>query len=188
MMADLRFIARDLRRLDEVSAEIVACGVYRDERPLSGLAGLLDWRLSGRISRLAKQEFLLGELGEVLAVPVRPRLKFDKVLVMGLGPRSAFGDVAFRQVLERTMTALSGLLVKKAVVELPGRGDGAIEPEQAVEIMFDLLDNEERDAVLCVEDGDAQKRFEKHAQERRRILLRAQMAGSKPPPPSGKQR
>ena len=54
-MVDLRFVPRALRHLDETSAEVVACCIYRDERPLSGLAGLLDWRLSGRLSRLAKQ-------------------------------------------------------------------------------------------------------------------------------------
>src|SRR5215510_10836977 len=116
-MLDLRFVARDLRRLDEMSAEVALCGIYRDERPLSGLAGLLDWRLAGRLSRLAKQGFLLGEVGELLAVPVRPRLPFDKILVAGLGPRGAFGDSTFRKVLERTIGALAGLHVKKAILE-----------------------------------------------------------------------
>lgn len=176
-MVDLRFVPRALRHLDEMSAEVVACGIYRDERPLSGLAGLLDWRLAGRLSRLAKQGFLLGEVGEVLAMPVRPRLPFDKLLVAGLGPRGAFGDATFRTVLERTMSSLQGLHVKKAVVELPGRGDDTITAERAAEILLDLIGDDERDALTFVEDPSEQQRIEKLAQERRRSALRAEHAG-----------
>jgi len=175
-MIDLRFVARDLRRLDEVSAEVIACAIYRDERPLPGLAGLLDWRLAGRLSRLAKQGFLLGEVGELLVVPVRPRLPFDKILVAGLGPRGAFGDSTFRKVLERTMDALAGLHVKKAVVELPGRGDEAITAERAADILLDLIGDDERDALTFVEDVAGQQQIEKHAQDRRRSALRAENA------------
>src|SRR4051794_25607192 len=119
---EFRFVPPGLRQLDERGAEVIACGIYRDERPFAGLAGLLDWRLAGRLSRLAKKGFILGEVGELLAMPVRPRLPFDKLLAFGLGPRGSFSDATFRTVLERTMSALAGLQVKKAVVELPGRG------------------------------------------------------------------
>jgi hypothetical protein len=176
-MLDLRFVARDLRRLDAVSAEVIACGIYCDERPLGGLAGLLDWRLAGRLSRLAKQGFLLGDVGELLAVPVRPRLPFDKILVAGLGARSAFGDATFRKVLDRMIDALAGLHVKRAIVELPGRGDEAITAERAAEILLDLIGDDERDALTFVEDTSGQQRIERHAQERRRSARRAENAG-----------
>jgi hypothetical protein len=173
-MIDLRFVAPDLRRLDEVGAEVVVCGVWKDERPLSGLACLLDWRLAGRLSRLAKQGFLAGDVGEVLVVPARPRLPFDKLLACGLGPRASFDAATFRTVLERIVDALAGLSVKKAVIELPGRGDGGLEPEHAAEILLDVVGDDERDVLCFVEDLDAQRRIEKHAQERHRTALRAQ--------------
>ncbi len=173
-MIDLRFVTPELRRLDETTAEVIACGVYRDTRPLTGLAGLLDWRMAGRLSKLAKQGFLLGEVGEVLVVPSRPRLPFDKLLAFGLGPRGSFADATFRQVLERVLDSLAGLHVKKAVIELPGRGDPAIEPERAATILLDVLGEDERDALAFVEDVEGQKRFEAHAHDRRRSALRAQ--------------
>ncbi len=176
-MLDLRFVPRSLRSIDEVSAEVIACGVYRDERPFAGVAGLLDWRLAGRLSGLARRGFLLGEVGEVLAMPVRPRLPFDKLMVIGLGPRTGFGDGTYRKVLERMIDALDGLHVKKAVVELPGRGDGAIGAERAAEILFDLIGDDEREALTFVEDAGDQQRIERRAQERRRSALRAQQAG-----------
>lgn len=176
-MLDLRFVPRGLRHIDELSAEVIACGVYRDERPLRGLAGLVDWRLAGRLSRLAKRGFLLGEVGEVLAMPVRPRLPFDKLIVTGLGPRGAFGDATFRRVLERMLDALEGMHVKKAIVELPGRGDSAISADRAAEILLDVVGDSDRDALTLVEDASDQQRIERHAQERRRTALRAQQAG-----------
>lgn len=170
---EFRFVPRGLRQLDEIGAEVIACGIYRDERPFAGLAGLLDWRLAGRLSRLAKKGFIVGEVGELLAMPVRPRLPFDKLLAFGLGPRGSFGDATFRTVLERTMNALVGLHVKKAVVELPGRGDEVISAERAADIVLDVVGEDERDGLTFVEDPLAQERIEQHAQERRRRELRA---------------
>ena len=173
-MIDLRFVAPDLRRLDEVGSEVVVCGIWKDERPLTGLACLLDWRLAGRLSRLAKQGFLVGEVGEVLVVPARPRLPFDKLLACGLGPHASFGDATFRTVLERIVDALRGLSVKKAVIELPGRGGGGLDAERAAEILLDVVGDDERDALCFVEEAEGQRRIEKHAQERHRSALRAQ--------------
>jgi hypothetical protein len=173
---DLRFVVPELRKLDEASAEVVACGVYRDTRPLTGLAALIDWRMAGRLSKLAKRGFLLGEVGEVLVVPARPRLPFDKLLAFGLGPKGSFADATFRKVLERVLDSLAGLHVKKAVLELPGRGDPAIDPERAAAILLDVLGEDERDALSFVEDAEGQKRIEHQAVDRRRTALRAQQA------------
>ncbi len=176
-MIDLRFVAPDLRRLDEAGSEVVVCGIWKDERPFSGLACLLDWRLAGRLSRLAKQGFLQGDVGEVLVVPARPRLPFDKLLACGLGPRASFGDATFRTVLERILDALVGLSVKKAIIELPGRGvitNSRVDTEHAAEILLDLLGDDERAALCFVEEPDGQRRIEKHAQERHRTALRSQ--------------
>jgi hypothetical protein len=172
-MLDLRFVAPDLRRLDEASAEVVACAVFKDERPLRGLAGLLDWRLAGRLSRLAKETFLQGDALEVLALPVRPRLPFDKALVIGLGPRASFDETTYRKAVVRLFDALSGLHVKKALVELPGRGSDAIPVERAAEILLDVLGEDERDALVLVEQPEAQKKIEKQLQDKRQRALRS---------------
>lgn len=178
-MIDLRFVAPDLRRLDEAASEVVVCGVWKDQRPLTGLACLLDWRLAGRLSRLARKGFLVGDVSEVLVIPARPRLPFDKLLACGLGPRASFGDQTFRTVLERILDALTGLSVKKAVIELPGRGDGSLEAERAAEILLDTIGDHARDALCFVEEPEGQRRFEKHAQERHRTALRAQAMASR---------
>jgi hypothetical protein len=178
---DFRFVPPDLKKIDHASGEVIACAIWEDLRPLTGLAGLLDWRLVGLLSKLARggareeaperPAFLGGALGEVLFVPGKPRLPFDKVLVVGLGPRAAFGDDAFRTALRRLVTTLDGLHVRRAVVELPGRGDDAIAPERAAELVLEqVAARSDQDAWVLVEPLEAQKRIAKRAQERRRSM------------------
>lgn len=171
-MIDLRFVAPDLRRLDETDAEIFACGVFRDERPFRGLAGLLDFRLAGKLSRLARQGFVLGEVGEALLVPARPRLTADKLLVLGLGPRADFDDDTFRRVLARTLDALEGLSVKRAIVELPGRGASAFEAARAARLLFEALDDDRRDVLTFVESEPDRGVYEQKDAEAKRAARR----------------
>lgn len=170
---DLNFVAPDLRKLDETSAELLACAIWRDERPMRGLAGLLDWRLAGRLSRLQSNDYLLGDLGEVLCIPGRPRLPFDKVLIFGLGPRSNFSDRTFRGVVKHLLSTLEGLHVRRAVVELPGRAEGAIAAESAASMLLECIgDSPSHDAWWLVEDAEAGKLITKRAQDELRRARR----------------
>jgi hypothetical protein len=166
---ELRFVQPDLRSLDGSGVELLACSIWRDQRPMRGVAGLLDWRLAGALSRLARKGFLAGELGDVVFVPGRPRLRFEKVLVFGLGARSGFGEGTFREVLSHLVRALAGLRVRRAVVELPGRADGLLEAERARELVLECLgDSETPDVWWLVEPPEAQRRMAERAQDERR--------------------
>ncbi len=167
---ELRFVAPDLHRLDETPAEVIACGVWSDERPARGLAGLLDWRLSGRVSRLQRDRFTTGDVGDVLCVQGRPRLPFDKVIFVGVGPREGFDEARFRVALATLLRTLSGLRVKRAVVELPGRAGDRIAAERAAEIVLEVArDSEDHDAWWLVEAPDAQAKItSRTADDRRR--------------------
>src|SRR5258708_4884218 len=134
---DFRFIPPDLRRLDDSKAELLACAMWSDKRPLRGVAGLLDWRLAGRLSGLLRDGFMAGALGDVLLVPVRPRLPFEKLLVLGLGAHADFGEDAFRQVIRRLLESLEGMRIRRAIVELPGRSDNTVTPERATELVLE---------------------------------------------------
>ncbi len=166
---EFRFVAPHLRSLDSTGAELLACAIWQDERPMRGVAGLLDWRLAGSLSQLARRDLLKGELGEVVFVPGRPRLAFEKLLVFGLGPRSGFGEGTSRRVVSHMLRALEGLRVRRAVVELPGRGDGVLEAERACEIVLECVgDSEAHDAWWLVEPPDAQRRISERALDERR--------------------
>jgi hypothetical protein len=142
---EFRFVAPTLHRLDELPGDLVVCGVFEDKRPMAGLAGLLDWRLAGRVSKLMRDAFATGKAGESLLVTGRPRLPFDKLLVLGLGERSAFDDARFTSAVEQVLKVAQGLKVKKLVVELPGRGDDLFSPAHAADLLVGLL----RDPFAC---------------------------------------
>lgn len=156
---DLRVMPPELQRLDETRVELCACAIWSDQRPARGLAALLDWRMGGALSALMKSGVLRGDLGEALLSPGKPVLAFEKVLVLGLGPRAAFGEDVFRNVLDRLATALEGLRVRRAIVELPGRSCDAIDARRASEIVRQTLDGRpQHDAWWLVEDAAAQGR------------------------------
>jgi hypothetical protein len=168
---DLRFATPSLRRLDLTGTEVLVAAVASDERPPHGLAGLVDYRLAGRVSRLLQSGFATGDLGEVLLVPGRPKLPFDKVVLFGVGPARSFGEAVFREVVERILATLEGLRARTAVVELPGRHFGGIAPEKAADILLESAGGRRgHDVWTLVEPADAQRAITQHMiQERRRV-------------------
>ena len=166
---ELRFVTPDLRRLDEVASEVLACGVFADERPHRGAAGLVDWRLSGTVSRLIGDGFVTGHRGEVVMLPLRPKLPFDKALLFWLGPRESFTDVVFRDIAAHMLRAVEGLCARTAVVELPGRHRAAIDAERATDILLELAGGRpEHDVWTLIEPIEDQKRITARMSEQRR--------------------
>ena len=168
---DLRFTLPSLRKLDLSGTEVLVAGLAADERPPQGVAGLVDWRLAGRISRVLKSGFVSGALGEVLLVPGKPKLPFDKVLLFGTGPSADYGESRFRAVLEKILKTLEGLRARTAVVELPGRHRDALTAERAADILLEIAGaRPEHDVWTLVEPAEAQKVITQHMiQERRRV-------------------
>jgi hypothetical protein len=166
---ELRFVTLELRRLDEVASEVLACGVFADERPHHGAAGLVDWRLAGTVSMLFGREFVTGKRGEVVMLPLRPKLPFDKALLFGLGPRAAFDDRVFREVTTHMLRTIEGLCARTAVVELPGRHRAAIDAERATDILLELAGGRpEHDVWTLIEPVEDQKRITARMSEQRR--------------------
>jgi hypothetical protein len=168
---DLRFTTPELRKLDLLGTEVLVSTLASDERPPHGVTGLLDFRLAGRISRLIQQGFATGRVGEVLLVPGKPKLPFDKLLLFGVGKRKDFNDPVFRAVLDKILRTLEGLRARTAVVELPGRHFDAISPERAADILLESAGGQkEHDVWTLVEPLDAQRAITQHMiQERRRV-------------------
>ena len=167
---ELRFVAPDLRRLDELRTEALSAGFMTDERPLRGALGLIDWRLAGRVSRLVQRGVASGARGESVLIPGEGKVAFDKLFLRGLGPRAAFDGEAFDEALGamfRTMT-LAG--VRSSTLVLPGRALGLITPEDAIERLLRIAEHHpEHDEVTLVEGPAGQRAMEP-------VLLRARRA------------
>lgn len=168
---DLRFVIPHLRRLDQAGTEVLVAALASDERPPHGLAGLVDFRLAGRISAIIESGFATGELGEVLLEPGQPRLPFDKILLFGVGARETFNERVYRIVLDKLLATLEGLRARTALVELPGRHFDGIAPERAADILLESVGGkQEHDVWTLVESNEAQRVITQHMiQERRRV-------------------
>jgi hypothetical protein len=168
---DLRFTTPSLRRLDLLGTEVLVACLAEDEKPPHGVAGLVDYRLAGRLSRLIREGFATGRSSEVLLLPGKPRLPFDKIVLFGVGARAAFDETAYRSVIEKMLSTLEGLRARTAVVELPGRHFGAISAERATDMLLEASSGRrEHDVWTLVEPADAQRAVTQHMiQERRRV-------------------
>ncbi|MBX3270012.1 MAG: hypothetical protein KF729_07105 [Sandaracinaceae bacterium] len=153
---EVRFVAPDLRRLDEVATEALALVLFEDERPLRREAGLVDWRLCGAISRLLLRGRASGRRGETVLLPGWPRLPFEKVFLFGAGSSAEFDDAVADGVVERMLSTLDAALVRGSTVSLPGRATGRIEPDHAMKIFLGRAAmHPEQDHAYVIEPPEA---------------------------------
>ncbi|TMQ02703.1 MAG: peptidase M17 [Deltaproteobacteria bacterium] len=152
----LSVLPLDLARWDEAARDGLVLPVFKDDRPLRGAAGLADWRLCGRLSRLVKTHRATGEAGETLLLPPGRRLRFSRILWFGLGDSRGYSDERFRGDLARIAGVVRAAGVADWALQAPGRASGLIGARRAVEIMLEdaaLVDQ----PVTLLEDPAGQK-------------------------------
>jgi hypothetical protein len=117
---DLSFLPLTLDAMDGAAAESLCLFIASDERPLTGLAGLADWRLSGRLSRLLRSGVLTGEAGEAVLTPPGARLGFRKLFLFGVGPADQPEEALADRIAE-ALRKLGQAGVQEAAMQLPSR-------------------------------------------------------------------
>ncbi len=117
---DLSFYPLTLEAIDQAAAESLCLFIAADERPLTGLAGLADWRLSGRLSRLLRGGLLTGEAGEAVLTPPGPRMSFQKLFLFGVGAKGQSEEELAARVAE-ALRKLAQAGVREAALQLPAR-------------------------------------------------------------------
>ena len=152
----LSVLPLDLARWDETARDSLVLPVFKDDRPLRGAAGLADWRLCGRLSRLVKSNRATAEAGEALMLPPGRRLRFARILWFGLGDARGYTDERFRKDLAWILAVVIAANVTDWALQAPGRASGLIGARRAVEIMLEdptLVDQ----PVTLLEDPAGQK-------------------------------
>jgi hypothetical protein len=128
----------DLARWDQSRpGDLVCVPIWSDVRPLRGAAGLLDWRMCGRLSSWMVAGKVTGADGEQTLFPSANRLAWRLILAVGVGARADFSDKRLRAVLRRTMKTMKGLGLGRVAMALPGReddGGAAISARRALDM------------------------------------------------------
>jgi hypothetical protein len=123
MSAAINTVPLSLEALDPLPVDTVCLFVPEDERPLTGAAGYVDWRLCGQLSRLLVDGFFKGSRGESLLLPSNGRIGAPRVVVLGLGPGGdALHPGVLRSALSQAADVLNRARVDSVALELPGRG------------------------------------------------------------------
>jgi hypothetical protein len=96
-----------LATLDALDVDAVGL-LVGEERPLQGLAGLVDWRLAGALTRALAGGLYAAAPGEALLLPSAGRLPVARVVVQGLAVGG--GEAGFAAAVSRlaTVMALAG--------------------------------------------------------------------------------
>jgi hypothetical protein len=135
----LNFLPVDLFKWDHgPGGDALVVPVWSDVRPLRGAAGLLDWRLCGRLSQLIRDGRLVGDAREKLLL-VTGRVPWRRVLAVGIGDSSSFTEETFRVVIDCTLEALRGIGATSAAIALPGRDIEKIRADRAIQEFTDVL-------------------------------------------------
>lgn len=110
----------NLDALDSLSGiEAVCCFVSEDERPLSGAAGFVDWRLCGEFSRILKSGFFTGTPGDKLLLPTDARVPARKLFAVGLGRSAGITALGLEHALSAAATMLSRAQVESVALAFP---------------------------------------------------------------------
>ena len=146
---NVSFLASDLGKWDalEGAPETLVLPFFSDERPLHGAAGLCDWRLCGRLSRLLRSARVAGKWGETTLYPPlvagARRLPFQRLMLVGLGAADGFDEKSAREVSRVIVDKMTRLgptgptaRTRYALVP-PGRSTGRLSARRALEIYLD---------------------------------------------------
>jgi hypothetical protein len=149
----LSLLPLELARWDEAPREALLVPVFADERPLRGAAGLCDWRLCGRLTRLCKAGRLVGARGETVMLPPGRRLPFRRLFLFGLGASAGYGDARLRDDLRWMREVAVAAGVRDFALEAPGRATGVIGARRALEVVLEETDR--GDGAVWLIDGPA---------------------------------
>ena len=155
MATTLHVLAADLAKWDEADRDALLLPFFSDERPLRGAAGLADWRLCGRLSRLLRARRASGERGETVLLPPGRRLKFKRVMLFGLGESKGYGEERYRADVRRIREVAAQAGMDQYAIQAPGRASGLIGARRALELWMDEADRDDRTADVTLIDDPA---------------------------------
>lgn len=117
---NFNFLSPDLHQIDGVEFDTMILSFFEEEKPVKGLAGLVDWRLNGKINRLIKLGNLSGRFRESMLMPSSGRLPCRRLCLFGLGSAGEFNQPKIREASWFIMDTLRRLQTESWAMALPG--------------------------------------------------------------------
>jgi len=106
-------------RVDVQECDVLVTGFFKDERPLKGSSGWIDWRLNGKLSRLLMEKKLTGDWKEATLIPTQGRVLPRLTLLLGLGEVKEYNYLRLRELPPHLLEILKKLDAINVCLSLP---------------------------------------------------------------------
>ncbi|HFE44469.1 MAG TPA: hypothetical protein ENJ18_03100 [Nannocystis exedens] len=151
LRSPLRVVELGMDTLDLLEggpADTIVLPLWSDERPLTGMAALVDWRACGQLSSNLRRGLTTGTRGESTLTLTRGVASAWRMVLVGLGPRGGLDRAGAAAAGAHLYEVTSRLGARKVALGVPsGRRDPTL-PLVLVESLFERLGAD----VLAAED------------------------------------
>ena len=131
-------------RVDTQESDVLVTGFFKDERPLKGSSGWIDWRLNGMLSRFLMEKKLTGDWKETTLIPSQGRVMPRMILLLGLGEMKEYSYLRLRELSPHLLETLKKLDAFTVCLSLPYEESTHVDcgklAEVLIEGMADCLD------------------------------------------------
>lgn len=114
-----KVISGTLDGLDDWTGDAIGLFVFSDVKPLAGVAGFVDWRACGALSRTLEAKNFGGQRGESMLLPTRMRAAFRRLFVFGLGSTSDIDAGVMRNECRKAVRAMRDAGVTEVAIAAP---------------------------------------------------------------------
>jgi hypothetical protein len=106
-------------KVDVQECDVLVTGFFKDERPLRGSSGWIDWRLNGKLSRFLMEKKLTGDWKEMTLIPSQGRVMPRMILLVGLGEVKEYSYLRLRQLPPHLLETFKKLGALNVCLSLP---------------------------------------------------------------------
>jgi len=124
-------------RVDVQECDVLVTGFFKDERPLKGSSGWIDWRLNGMLSRFLMEKKLTGDWEETTLIPSQGRIKPRMILLLGLGGVKEYSYPRLRELSLHLLETLKKLDASNVCLSLPYEESTNIDCGKLAEILIE---------------------------------------------------
>jgi hypothetical protein len=110
-------LAKD--RVDSQECDVLVTGFFKDERPLKGSSGWIDWRFNGMLSQFLIEKKLTGDWKETTLIPSQGRIVPRMILLFGLGEVKEYSYLRLRELSPYLLETLKKLGALDVCVSFP---------------------------------------------------------------------
>lgn len=124
-------------RGDVQECDVLVTGIFKDERPLKGSSGWIDWRFNGMLSRSLMEKKLTGDWKEMTLIPSQGRIMPRMVLLLGLGGVNEYSYLRLRELSPHLLETLKKLDANNVCLSFPYQESTHVDCGKLAEVLIE---------------------------------------------------